>query len=78
MLAPHFQEVRCFDKGRPLTREELKDAFRDALTGLPNRVLFLDRLDRVVQHHVRYPDEHFAIISIDVKPLLAGGIPVEW
>jgi diguanylate cyclase (GGDEF)-like protein/PAS domain S-box-containing protein len=59
-------------------RHILKDAFRDALTGLPNRVLFLDRLDRVVQHHVRYPNEHFAIISIDIKPLLAGGVPVEW
>jgi len=59
-------------------RQLLKDAFRDHLTGLPNRVLFLDRLERVVQHHTRYPSEHLAVISLDLKPLLAGGIEAEW
>lgn len=59
-------------------RQILKDAFRDALTGLPNRVLFLDRLERVVKHHLRYPQELFAVLSLDLKPLLSGGVEAEW
>jgi diguanylate cyclase (GGDEF)-like protein len=59
-------------------RQILKDAFRDALTGLPNRVLFLDRLERVAQSHLRYPNEYFAVLSIDLQPLLAGGVTADW
>lgn len=59
-------------------RQILKNAFLDDLTGLPNRTLFMDRLDRVVQNHARYPNELFAVMSIDVLPLLAGGITAEW
>ncbi|MBZ0331795.1 EAL domain-containing protein [Halomonas sp. ANAO-440] len=31
--------------------EEMQKAFRDPLTGLPNRRLFLDRLSQVLRHH---------------------------
>jgi len=40
-------------------------ATHDALTGLPNRVLFLDRLDREMAHAVR--DGHiFAVLAVDL------------
>jgi len=38
----------------------------DALTGLPNRVLFLDRLDRMMQRLRRNPMQGFAVIFLDL------------
>ncbi|HVN80201.1 MAG TPA: EAL domain-containing protein [Terriglobia bacterium] len=38
----------------------------DALTGLPNRVLFLDRLDRSLQRSKRRKDFLFAVIFLDL------------
>jgi len=41
------------------------NAFHDPLTELPNRALFLDRLDRAIIRRQRYPDAHFAVLFID-------------
>lgn len=44
----------------------LYDAFHDALTGLPNRALFLDRLQHVIrssQRHRKYP---YAVLFLDI------------
>jgi diguanylate cyclase (GGDEF)-like protein/PAS domain S-box-containing protein len=38
----------------------------DALTGLPNRVLFLDRLGRVLERARRYPLYQFAVLFLDL------------
>lgn len=38
----------------------------DALTGLPNRLLFLDRLSRVIERYQRNPQSNFAVIFIDL------------
>lgn len=38
----------------------------DALTGLPNRVLFMDRLERLVDYTRRCPDFHFAVLFLDL------------
>lgn len=38
----------------------------DALTGLPNRILFRDRISRCVEILARHPDRPFAVIYIDV------------
>jgi diguanylate cyclase (GGDEF)-like protein/PAS domain S-box-containing protein len=38
----------------------------DGLTGLPNRLLFLDRVQRAVDRRYRQPDEKFAIIYLDI------------
>lgn len=38
----------------------------DALTGLPNRVLFQDRIARAVEQLSRRPDQNFAVIYLDV------------
>ena len=44
----------------------LYDALHDALTRLPNRVLFLDRLERFLHHAQRRQDFRFAVLFIDL------------
>jgi diguanylate cyclase (GGDEF)-like protein/PAS domain S-box-containing protein len=42
------------------------DAFHDALTGLPNRALFMDRLERAMEQQRRHPDALFAVLFLDL------------
>ena len=42
------------------------DALHDTLTGLPNRGLFLDRLERAIAYTERHPDHHFAVFFLDL------------
>lgn len=42
------------------------DALHDSLTGLANRVLFLDRLQLTMTRMVRRPDRNFAIMFLDL------------
>jgi diguanylate cyclase (GGDEF)-like protein/PAS domain S-box-containing protein len=42
------------------------DALHDALTGLPNRGLFMDRLRHAVQHAQRRPEHLFAVLFLDL------------
>lgn len=52
---------------RKLVEEELRhQALHDALTGLPNRTLFAERLDRALERAKRYPDQQFAVLFIDL------------
>jgi diguanylate cyclase (GGDEF)-like protein len=44
----------------------LHDAFHDALTGLPNRALLLDRLKHVIEARRRHPDQKFAVLFLDL------------
>lgn len=44
----------------------LHDAFHDRLTGLANRALFLDRLNHVMNRSQRHPEEHFAVLFLDL------------
>jgi diguanylate cyclase (GGDEF)-like protein len=47
--------------------EELRhQALHDALTGLPNRTLFTERLEQAVQRVNCYPDQLFAVLFIDL------------
>lgn len=41
-------------------------AFHDALTGLPNRTLFSDRLSMAVERAKRFPEFKFAVIFVDL------------
>ena len=52
---------------RKMTEEQLIfDALHDALTGLPNRVLFMDRLTHAVDREKRKSNELFAVIFLDM------------
>ncbi|NJC95109.1 MAG: diguanylate cyclase [Anaerolineales bacterium] len=52
---------------RKLAEQQLAhDAVHDALTGLPNRVLFLDRLQNRLERTKRNPDSLFAVMFIDL------------
>lgn len=42
------------------------DSLHDAMTGLPNRVLFLDRLGQAIKYYKRRTDYTFAVLFIDV------------
>ncbi|HEX7150237.1 MAG TPA: EAL domain-containing protein [Thermoanaerobaculia bacterium] len=44
----------------------MHDAFHDALTQLPNRALFLDRLARAVELGRRHPEALFAVLFLDL------------
>ncbi|WP_460194714.1 EAL domain-containing protein [Thermosynechococcus sp. FA-CM-4201] len=44
----------------------LHDALHDAMTGLPNRVLFMDRLSQAITRRVRRPHSLFAVLFLDV------------
>jgi diguanylate cyclase (GGDEF)-like protein/PAS domain S-box-containing protein len=49
------------------TQEELvRTAMHDPLTGLPNRVVLMDRLDQLLKHAKRHPDHRFAVLFIDL------------
>lgn len=52
---------------RKRTEEQLlHDAFHDPLTNLPNRALFMDRLDRAVENAKRYRGYQFAVLFMDL------------
>lgn len=38
----------------------------DPLTGLPNRLLFVDRLERAIERQQRHPEAHFAVLFLDL------------
>ncbi|BCX12395.1 MAG: diguanylate cyclase [Thermosynechococcus sp.] len=44
----------------------LHDALHDAMTGLPNRVLFMDRLNQAIARRGRRPHSLFAVLFLDV------------
>ena len=50
-----------------VARERLvHDAIHDHLTRLPNRLLFMERLQRAMNRRRRYPDYIFAVLFIDI------------
>jgi diguanylate cyclase (GGDEF)-like protein/PAS domain S-box-containing protein len=66
------QAVRLAGSQTDITRRKrteeqiLHDALHDALTGLPNRNLFLDRLGQAVARRRRHDDYHFAVLFLDL------------
>jgi diguanylate cyclase (GGDEF)-like protein len=42
------------------------DAYHDALTGLPNRTLFLDRLEHAMDHRKRYRKDNLSVLFLDL------------
>ncbi|AFY50903.1 PAS domain S-box/diguanylate cyclase (GGDEF) domain-containing protein [Nostoc sp. PCC 7524] len=44
----------------------MRHAFYDHLTGLPNRVLFMDRLEQAIGQIQQHPDQLFAVLFLDL------------
>lgn len=54
-------------KARQIAEDQLRhDAFYDLLTELPNRALFMDRLEQAILRSQRRPDEYFAVLFMDI------------
>ena len=52
---------------RKLAEDQLRyDAYHDGLTGLPNRALLMERLERAVRRQKRREDYQFAVLFIDL------------
>lgn len=51
---------------KQLEQELLHDALHDGLTHLPNRILFMDRLEQACRSFQRHPDELFAVLFLDL------------
>src|SRR5207302_7362376 len=45
------------------------DALHDSLTGLPNRALFADRVEQIVERSRREPGDGSAVRFLDIDPL---------
>src|ERR1700684_1231753 len=52
---------------RKRAEEQLQhNSFHDALTGLPNRRVFLDRLQHLFAHAQRSPERQYAVLFVDL------------
>jgi diguanylate cyclase (GGDEF)-like protein len=49
-----------------LEQRLLHDSLHDGLSGLPNRILFMDRLEHTIQRTQRYSDYRFAVLFLDL------------
>ncbi len=54
------------DKHKQTQRKLLHQALHDALTGLPNRILFVEHLQKALQRNQRNKDYLFAVLFIDL------------
>ncbi|MFN5515887.1 MAG: putative bifunctional diguanylate cyclase/phosphodiesterase, partial [Cyanobacteriota bacterium] len=54
------------NRRKKIQKKLLHDALHDPLTGLPNRLLFMDRVERLIAHTQRFPDYQFAVLFIDL------------
>ncbi|MGL6123531.1 MAG: sensor domain-containing phosphodiesterase, partial [Shewanella sp.] len=51
---------------RSMEAKLVHDAKHDALTGLPNRSMFMERLSQAIKHVRRYRSDQFALLFIDL------------
>jgi diguanylate cyclase (GGDEF)-like protein/PAS domain S-box-containing protein len=66
-LLGYILNISDTTKSRQLQEQVLQGALLyDALTGLPNRTLFYDRLEQAIKHCNRDPDASFAIAFLDI------------
>jgi diguanylate cyclase (GGDEF)-like protein len=61
-----LDRARLIEEKRQAEQRLFLETFHDSLTGLPNRALFLDRLDRVYQQSRRQSSHLFAVLSLNL------------
>jgi diguanylate cyclase (GGDEF)-like protein len=66
LLAAELELCRELTRHEALEDELRQNALRDTLTGLPNSVLFLDRLEHAVERARRHKDFRFAVLALDL------------
>jgi diguanylate cyclase (GGDEF)-like protein/PAS domain S-box-containing protein len=64
--AVYHGAVRDITAQKRAQDELVRSAFRDALTELPNRVVFMDRLERLLRQSKRRVDYRFAVLFLDL------------
>ena len=61
------QELQNEISERKTVEQQLTyDSLHDAMTGLPNRALFLDRLGQAIEYCKRRPEYTFAVLFVDI------------
>ena len=71
-LVPFPQENLLYGSGRDISQRKASEArltyetLHDSLTGLDNRVCCLNRLDLAIEQQKRHPNEHFAVLFVDL------------
>jgi predicted signal transduction protein with EAL and GGDEF domain len=66
LAAVHVASVTIRSRERGLLAERTRLAFRDRLTGLPNREMLHDALARAIARHQRDPAAGFAVLFLDL------------
>lgn len=61
-----LERKRLVEEKRQAEQRLFLETFHDSLTGLPNRALFLDRLDRVFLQSRRQPGHVFAVLHLNL------------
>ena len=61
-----LERKRLIEEKRQAEQRLFLETFHDSLTGLPNRALFLDRLDRVYQQSRRQSSHLFALLYLNL------------
>jgi diguanylate cyclase (GGDEF)-like protein len=58
--------LRDITERKQAEEQLLHTAFHDPLTGLPNRALFMNRLERALEYRTRHEDYRFAVLFLDL------------
>ena len=61
-----LERKRLIEEKRQAEQRLFLETFHDSLTGLPNRALFMDRLERVFLQGRRHPGHMFAILHVNL------------